>query len=376
MHFIIKYKNLLKIKNLLSVFSSTSIGEKNENFLLSCEKNEIIIYLNNGFISCKLIINEDVQIINTNKIFLNIKIFSSLIDNLKDYEEIEFSSNEENLLEISSKKFSCNLVCIKEQNYIFDEYSIDENYKKISIPYNNLKVINNRLKEFCRSFNNTLNKDTLLNYINLKKDKDNSFLYVSSTDSYRIIFGKFEQFGEEFNINVHPLTINNIITLFSEFENEIIDIYYWERNLIIKTNNITFKSNLFIGNFPNFLEWFANEPKIIFEINKNKLISSLDRTLFLSNQNLKTTYYKLKKNQLIIEYKDSEKGFSKEEIEVNNIKNENIDFSLNSLLLKQLIKNINSDEIIFYLTESLKPVIICGKFGDDNFQQLILPLKN
>ncbi len=76
-----------------------------------------------------------------------------------------------------------------------------------------------------------------------------------------------------------------------------------------------------------------------------------------------------------MEYRDSSKGYTKEEIKIVKHKGENIHFSLNSLYLKQLLKNISDEEIIFNISEVHKPIVLFGKNEGVNFKQIILPLK-
>nr|WP_237710375.1 DNA polymerase III subunit beta [Candidatus Mycoplasma haematolamae] len=359
--------------------NTNSLSDRREEILVRCKNKNLILYSDNGCTRCKLVFSDSsVKYKRQGEAVLNSKIFLSLLENLKAYKEINFEKLENSLLRVSSKKFECNLIPLVSKLPEEDEFSLQD-YEKITLPFDILLAVNTKFKDFYKSFSSTaFQKKSILRSINLRKASASEELQVLLTDSYRILLARFspESSKSMFELSLQPEILNSIVTLFREqFETKEIDLYVGNEHLVVSTEYLIFKTKLQTGSYPNLIELFDFEESINFSINKNLLISAIERNLLLSPQNTLFTTYKIVENNLILEFRDSAKGSVREELEISKARGGDTQFALNSSLLRQLLKNIGDQEIIFSLTESFKPILLFGREEGKYFKQLILPLK-
>lgn len=380
MYFSINSKVNLKIREFIHSNINTNLLLQEEEILIKCKDKKLILYSNNNFTESKLVFSEEIKYKKQGEVVLGSKTLLSILESLKHQEEIEFQKVENSLIKVSSEKFECNLISLVKKFLLVEEnLVIPVNSKKITLEFEFLNLINNRFKDFYKNLGSNLQKNTVYNTINFKKNKSSSEINVLVTDSYRILFASFsfsDILDEEFQFNLHTEILSCIILLFKDkFENKKLDFYIKGDSLLVNSEGLIFRTKLNSSNYPNLSNLFKQEEQLSFTINKNLLISAIDRNLLLAEQNLNITSYKVLEDNLVLEYRDSSRGFTKEEIKVIKHKGENIHFSLNSLFLKQLLKNISDDEIIFNISEAYKPIVLFGKNEGINFKQIILPLK-
>lgn len=380
MYFSINNKINLKIREFIYSNINTNLLLKEEEILIKCKDKKLILYSNNSYTESKLILNEDeIKYKKQGEIVLSSKTLLSLLENLKHQTEIEFQRIENSLIKVSSEKFECNLISLPKKSLFEENLVIPEDSKKITLEFEFLNLINNRFKDFYKNLGSSLQKNAIYNIINFKKNQSSNEINVLVTDSFRILFASFSFINileEEFQFNLHTEILSCIILLFKDkFESKRLNFYIKGDILLINSEGLIFRTKLNSSNYPNLSNLFNQEEQLSFTVNKNLLISAIDRNLLLSEQNLHITSYKILEDNLVLEYRDSSRGFTREEIKIIKHKGENIYFSLNSLFLKQLIKNISDEEIIFNISESYKPIILFGKNEGINFKQIILPLK-
>lgn len=384
MYFSINNKLNLKIREFIhSSISTNLLTKKEEEILIKCSKDKkLIFYSNNNYTESKLIFNEDeFKYKKQGEIVLSSKTFLSLLESLKQQPEIEFQKIENSLIKVSSEKFECNLIPLSKKFLFEDNLVIPDDAKKITLEFEFLNLINNRFKDFYKNLGGggNLQKNTIYNTINLKKSHNSNEVNVLVTDSYRILFASFKFSDiseEEFQFNLHTEILSCIILLFKDkFESKKLNFYIKDDSLLVNSEGLVFRTKLNSSNYPNLSSLFNQEEQLSFTVDRNLLITAIDRNLLLAEQNLHITSYKVLEDNLVLEYRDSSKGYTKEEIKIVKHKGENIHFSLNSLYLKQLIKNISDEEIIFNISEVHKPIVLFGKNEGVNFKQIILPLK-
>lgn len=381
MHLIFKNDYIKSIKNFISI-PYDSFEEKINDIEINCNSEEVILVISNTKNLFKLSLNrgENLNIYKNGNFLLDIKLLSSLIDNLKTDNVLEIFKVEDNCLQFLSGNFECNLISKKinnKNNNLINFNNLIEN-KKINISYSLFNSSYSKLKNFCKAQDNFHTNDVLKN-IHFEKKIDEKFIEVWCSDNYRTIFGKFEYDKDiEFKLNIRPLLLNTLLTLFSNYLKDDLDIWITNSEFICKKDNLFMKVEIDSDNFPEFSNWFKSKPNIEFVLSKTELLEAIDRNLLLIvNKNLRTTLYKLDGDKLWIEYDDLEKGFCKEFIFVKNLSNNNIEFSINNTLLKPLIKNIDSERIMFSIFDSFKPILILPYNNErDNFKQFILPIRN
>lgn len=378
MHLIVGRLHLENIKRYIKTVSEVL---KSENILIKTTKDKLIFFScsSSCFIRKEFNADEKLVIKECGQVFVNFRTFNDLINKIDPKKELEIYNANKNYLQLfSGSSYECDLVLfnceeINDLNF-FDE--IEGN--PIKFPIFILSQCNNRMKYFCRKIDNSISDNSVLMNIHFRKDSDISFVEAYSSDSYRFVYGEFElQHDGEFQINVSPFILSAILNV---YKNEQYVNFYLiddENYLICGNKECTIKVKLNTSNYPSFLHWFNIEETVSFSVKKENLMNMIDRNLlFLSTHDIHSTLYKVEEDKLIVSYNNNEKGKCREVLDIKNDKNVNVEFYLNNLLLRDLIKFIDSDEIIFKVHDSLKPVILLPLSGDSHFKQFILPIRN
>ncbi|GCE63201.1 DNA polymerase III subunit beta [Candidatus Mycoplasma haematohominis] len=376
MYLIIKKTNLKKIKNYLSI-SSNSI--KNTSIFIIAKNKKLTFHLSTEIYYTKLELeeNENLTIKKEGEALIEIKTLNSLINSLDLKNDLEIYHPEKNYLQFFSGKYQCNLVLLEFNEFQAEKIEIPSDISPLNISYSLLNNIYSKLKDFCKNSDNSIVSNAILTNIHLNKEENISYIEAWASDSYRTVYGEFDfESSKSFELNISPHILSLILGLFQEYKE--IDFYLSNSDeyLICKKEEYTFKTKLNLSPYPEFIKWFNMDKKISFTVNKNDLLAAIDRNLLLTNKEIKTTIYRVDKDKLSIEYKDSEKGHCKETLKINSKSNEKIEFCLNNNLLKSLIKFIESEEIIFNVHDSLKPIVLLSNQKNLKFKQFILPARN
>lgn len=373
----ISLQNFKKIKNISQLLISSGPFKQNmDNVLLICKDGFLTVYALDQLMHVKAIICEDdenLKIIQEGKIFVNAKTLTSLIDNLKD-KTVEIFKTENNTFQISCGSFVCDLTTTNQLNFYFDDFDTKE-YLKIVLKHDMLKEIYNRFKDFVKATTDVLtnNANNGITAINLKNT--NKVLNVCSTDSFSVVWAHFDNENPDFELNILPSTLGKILSLIKADE-EKLEFYVTDKNIIFKSLFLTLRSRLIEGKFPSIIHWFNSNVDHEIVVVKNDLIDAIDRSALLSDSFPKIIQIELLKNKMIIENKGGQRGSSKEELEIINNKKSTLKIAFNSQKLKMILKNINDSHLVLKFTTDVKPVIVKALKDEVNYQQIILPTRN
>jgi len=183
-----------------------------------------------------------------------------------------------------------------------------------------------------------------------------------STDTKRLALYSINQNADKnFSLIIPKKAINEIKKLFLDnFE-----VYYNEINLIIKSQNITFFTQLINGKFPDYKRIVPESYKEIIKINKTSFIKAIKQINIISDE-IKLT---INNNNLNLESISDETFQAKTDIEIeSNL--EKFIFAVNSRFLLDFLNVVDSEIIDLCLNEENIPFTL----RDNNFQTIIMPL--
>lgn len=378
MHLIIKRPYLEKIKSYLQVISKEF---HDDSILIKTSKDSLIFFLAssnaNSYIRIELILNAYLDIKSPGEVFINSKILSDLLVKLDISKDLEIYHADKNYLQFFSGSYECDLVILNNKSV--KEVNIPQEIsgcKPIIVPYEIFKESYLRLKDFCKHFEDHLIINSVLTNIHFRKNKDSSYLEIWASDAYRAVCGEFKlNTQDEFQLNLHPSTIALLIGIYAKQSS--INLYLVESGeyLICSKEGCTIKTKINNSPYPSFIQWFNIADNTIFRVSKQELLNVIDRNLLLPNKNSQVALYKVESDSLLVEYKNNEKGKCREFIEIKGNDVPKVEFYLNNLLLKGLVRTIDSEEIVFKIHDSLKPIVLLSSV-DSNFKQFILPARN
>lgn len=250
MKFKIKSQILLtNIKRIIKISPSNPINEIYKNLKVEVKEDKIIFFSLNEKTFLKFFIlpeTEKLEIYQTGKFLINLKILYEIINKLKD---------EWILFEIKVNTLIINNFD-KDNNFTFKLNTSDiNNFPNLDFNKNNKPII--LAKEIIEEINNqinfvinTNNSNNILRGINFSFNKNN--LLVTGTDRISMAQKKFQIKNEAFNQDITiPIFLLNDI---EKIANDINSDYYFylndDQTLIIEINNFLFKGRLIDGQYP------------------------------------------------------------------------------------------------------------------------------
>jgi len=342
------------IENILS--TSINFVDKKDNsqitshILLEAD-NEIIIKATDNEFGITYTDNTS-EIIEKGKATLNGKKFYEIIKALNDdFIELEIIDNTA-IITQNHSKYKLPIFDANE----FPNFPELKDFQKIEL--NSLEFIDGLKKSFLVIDSN--NPKYELNGALI--DISESNLNIVATDTKRLaLYSIKESSQKDFQIIIPKKAIAEIKKLFLDnFE-----IYFNEIHLVIKSNNITFFTQLINGKFPDYKRIIPNEYQNIVNINKQAFIKAIKQINIISND-IKLT---LNQNQLLLESISDETFEAKTDIEINS-NLDNFSFAVNSRFILDFLSVIDEDIIELCLNDSNVPFTLRSK----NFQTIVMPL--
>jgi len=204
--------------------------------------------------------------------------------------------------------------------------------------------------------------------------KENCFNIVA-IDGFRVAFRteKIENKNESTSVVVPSKTLSEISRILPDKEDEIVSMYFTDNHALFETNQFTMVSRLLEGEFFKYENSFINEHTTTIEVNRQELLSSIERaTLIVKDMKKSPVLLKIKENFLVIT-SNTDIGTSYEEVSVD-FEGENLEIGFNPKYLIDALKVIDDERISINFMSELSPCIINGlEIG--NYKYLILPLR-
>lgn len=330
--------NLVKLtstQNQIKVYKYLQFNKVNDSTLL--------IAASNGNNTIKYYI--DVLSIEGDSLMVNAKDFLMVINKLDGL--IEFDNGK-----ITCGKSVLNLPCIKE-NFIKDNDKEAE-VEPIKFDYKEFKIaVQNRLFAVDTISNGVLSAISIVNN------------EVCSTNGNVLSLGKIAYNGEQ--ILADNLFITNILNCMTANFN----MYVNKNHIIAFNKNVTIISQLKEGKYPQYKGLLPNSFTSSFNIDKTKLLNTLDLLKTMSSNFKKVIVLEVEENSLKISLENENKhGVSVLDIDY---KDEPIKIAFNIDLLYECVKNISDDTIIVNLNSSRSPAILTDENNND--YNLIMPIQ-
>ena len=211
-------------------------------------------------------------------------------------------------------------------------------------------------------------------------DVKNGDLTVVATDSRRLALYVVEGFEEKinFSVTVPSKTINLLTKIFKE--DVPLSISVVENLIFFESEKIILSSNLLNGNFPNYQQLLIKEKRekeITIEVNREEMISKVDRISPLAFKVINQIKVQLTESDIKL-YARNEEGDINEELsyeEKSDKVAEEINIGFNYMYILDVLKNsIESDKCFFRIVDGKNSIVIQTE-EDLNFYGLIMPMK-
>ncbi|MDR2636325.1 MAG: DNA polymerase III subunit beta [Mycoplasmataceae bacterium] len=360
---------LLQLKKSFAIVKKSDVNPIYENILIECNNDDVCLYTLNEIIAIKSIVNKGVKIESTGKCMLNAQIFYKIIDKLSD-NTFSFETIDDNMVKITSGSFVANINLFSYEEINIFDFETSEFNNTISGVF--LKEINDKLLKIIPA--SKILETSPFRGVLLDTSRTENLIEAVATDSYHLgcISQKFS--GDKFRIIVNSEIIKILHTQNTNSEDLLISLK--NNRLLVKIADTLYNCSLIEGAYPNTNKIIEAQYQFNFVVNRSIFINAIDKAIALSDDSSSTPIVNLTvlDHLLNIVGHNVEKGSSNEDIDVTSNIDSKIKILLNASNLLSLIKNIDTENVLFKLNGSFSPVIINNE-NNSNYISLILPIR-
>ena len=167
-------------------------------------------------------------------------------------------------------------------------------------------------------------------------------------------------------------TIYELSKLLSEIDIDI-NISISATKIVFIINNIIFISKLIDGSFPDYNRVIPKDNNNILKINRDKLLSAIDRVSTIANEKSPVIKFKLLENVLNLNTVNSESSTASEDMSVNYDGDE-IEIGFNSKYIMDIVNNLDDNEISINLKDNTAP-IVAQENSNTNLVYVLMPMR-
>ncbi len=141
-------------------------------------------------------------------------------------------------------------------------------------------------------------------------------------------------------------------------------------------NDLSIISKVIDGTFPDYTKVIPKNNNKVFATNSNELKSAIDRVSAVSiSEEIKSKAIKLliESNKLLLSVESLSKGSANEEVDIN-YNEEKVEIGFNSRYLVDICNEIDGEEVIVHILDSISPAIILDK-SDENLFFVLMPMR-
>lgn len=311
--------------------------------------------------------NIEADIIEKGIVALEAKMFHDIIRNMPEgIIEIEVSENNKTIIKNGKTEFKI----LGQNGNEFPTLNQIKKENKYSIKSN---IFKNMIKQTKFSVSTDESKPILTGELIEIKE---GYLNIVAIDGFRVSF-RCTKLSEDFKnaeVVVPVKTLNEIIKILPDKEDNIINLYFDENHILFELENCIVVSRLLDGEFLKYKQIFTEDYNTKIKLNKMNFLNSLERASLISKDNKKTPVkLEITNNDNLIITSNTEFGTSYEEVFIE-LEGENLNIAFNPKYLIDALKAIEDEEITIQFMTSLSPCIIKG-IDNNDYKYLILPLK-
>ena len=355
-----------KLQEGISIASKAITGKTTmpilEGIYIRASKDGLTLIGSDMDVSIETRVNADVQ--EEGILVIDSRIFGEIIRKLPN-SEVTIETLENEIMQITCEKSVFNLVYMNGEDYP-EVPQINENLS-VEVPQNILKSMI-RGTSFAIAQDET--RPILQGILFEVKSKK---LNLVALDGYRLaIRSEFLDNDSDIEVVIPGKTLNEVSRILED-SSEIVEITFTNNHILFNLNDTKIISRLLDGKFVNYSSLLPQEHKISIDVKKQQLQNCIERaSLMAKDSNSNLIKLDVQEENVIIT-SNSQLGKVREEVNIN-LQGESIQIAFNSRYLLDVLKNIDSDEVILEMTSSVSPCVIKCK-NTDNSKYLVLPVR-
>ena len=350
------------------------VDKKNSLPILSnilIEAKENLLILSSTDMDISIIEKIDCNVLEDGATTINSQILYDIVRKIDESSEIEIISNNGKLLTLRASGSRFSLACLPKDDYPI----IDQDNSGVNIKINSqilFKLIDKTKfaisNEETRYFLNGL-------YFNITNESNKSTVTLVGTDGHRL--AKFSHQIEE-NIDqisgviIPKKTIYELSKLLSEIDCDVA-ISISSNKIVFSIGEIIFISKLIDGSFPDYKRVIPKDNVNILKIDREILLSAVDRVSTIANEKAPVIKFKLLKNILNLNTINNESSTASEDLNINYDGDE-IEIGFNSKYIMDIVNNLEDNEISINLKDNSSPIIALEN-SNTNLVYVLMPMR-
>ena len=198
-----------------------------------------------------------------------------------------------------------------------------------------------------------------------------------ATDSHRLSQKKIilEKNADNFDVVIPSRSLKEFIAVFTD-DIETVEVFFSNNQILFRSENISFYTRLLEGNYPDTDRLIPTEFTSEVTFNTTNLRHAMERARLLSNATQNGTVKLEISSKLVSAHVNSpEVGRVNEEIDTESISGDDLIISFNPTYLIDALKAIDSEKITISFISSVRPFTLLPGEKDENFIQLITPVR-
>ena len=347
-------------KNSLPILSNILIEAKNNNLTLSSTDMDISLVEK---ISCS-VLEEGATTINS-------QILYDIVRKIDENSEMEFISNNGKILTLRASGSRFSLACLPKEDFPIIEQNNEGTQLKINsqILYKLIDKTKFAISnEETRYFLNGL-------YFNIHDQNNSTTLTLVGTDGHRL--AKFshkldEKIEQVSGVIIPKKTINELSKLLSDIDKDI-EIIINSNKIIFLVDNLIFISKLIDGSFPDYKRVIPEDNNNILEVNREKLLSAVDRVSTIANEKSPVIKFKLLKDVINLNTVNNENSTATEDLQISYSGNE-LEIGFNSKYIMDIVNNLEDQNIFINFKDGSSPILATEKSNLD-LVYVLMPMR-
>ncbi len=222
----------------------------------------------------------------------------------------------------------------------------------------------------------TSNDDNRPIFTGILMEIEQGNMKLVATDTHRLAYRtSLIENGEEVlekSVIIPGKTLNELNRIMTG-EGEDLRIAFGENQVVFEMPGIRFISRLIEGQFPNYRQVIPQGCKTKIKVKTKELMDSAERASLLAKEGSNVIKFNIEEEYMLISSNSPDIGKIEEQIPIV-MEGEKTQIAFNSKYLIDVIKIIDTDEMILELTGPLSPGII-KPIDDESYIYLILPIR-
>ncbi len=347
-------------KNSLPILSNILIEAKVNKLTLSSTDMDISI-----------IETVDCNVSEDGSTTINSQILYDIVRKIDDNSEIEIISNNGKLLTLRADGSRFSLACLPKEDFpIIDQDNVGNTVKI------NSKIIFKLIDKTKFAISNEETRYFLNGlYFNITKDQNNSIITLVGTDGHRL--AKFshnikDNVDQVSGVIIPKKTIYELSKLLAETDSDVY-ISITANKIVFKIENVIFISKLIDGSFPDYKRVIPKDNSNILKINREMLLSAVDRVSTIANDKSPVIKFKLLQNVLNLNTINNESSTASEDLKIN-YRGDEIEIGFNSKYIMDIVNNLEDEEISINLKDNTSPIVALEN-SNSNLVYVLMPMR-